>query len=159
MADLAIRAIFAGMVQRLGGVDAAAAVLEARYGTGCKGTISRMCAGHAGVTVEAAVAIEDALGSYPLTRRLAERMGGTLPAPASLQVLAAQSAVESGAAQAALITALSPDSPGGADLTPAERAAALAKAVTARDAQQAIIDQIEAMGGRGYVPGPRGRVA
>lgn len=154
MADLVTRTIFAGLVQRLGGVDAAAAVLEARFGVGCKGTVSRWCAGHSGVTLDAVVALEDALGSYPLTRRLAERIAAPVPARADMQALTAESSVASGQAHAALIRAMSALSPGGAEITAEEGAEALPDLRAARDALARIVDALEA-GARAGVDGRR----
>lgn len=107
MSDAVTRGLFQALVARAGGVEPVAAVLEARFGTGHKGTVSKMAAGHIGVTVDAVVALEDFVGAAPITLRMFERLGrGDGPA-ASLRDLAMQAAVATGTAQAALVGALS----------------------------------------------------
>ena len=139
MADPVTRGIFDGLVRRAGGVEAVAAVLEARYGVGCKGTVSKMCSGLIGVTVDAAIAVEDFVGAFPLTNRMFERAG-------CLKELAAQSTVASGQAHSALIRAFSHLSPGGEALTAEERAEVIAHMRAARQVLTDIIDAAEAQG-------------
>ena len=98
--------MFAALVARAGGVDAVAAVLEARFGTGHKGTVSKMCAGHIGVTVDAVAAVEDFVGDAPVTRRMFERLGSVACARGDLAALATQACMAAGVAQAAMIGAL-----------------------------------------------------
>lgn len=145
MADRVVCAIFHGMVQRLGGVEAATAVMSARYGCASKGTVSKMCSGGAAVTIEAARAIEEALGEYPLTRWMHDRTKDAGPGGAGLKALLADSSLATGAAHAALIRALSPDSPAGEALSDAERAGVLASMRQARDGLSEMIDVLEAM--------------
>ncbi|MGO4917674.1 hypothetical protein [Pseudogemmobacter sp. W21_MBD1_M6] len=140
MADLVTRGIFDGLVRRAGGVEVVASVLEARYGTGCKGTISKMCAGHLGVTVDAVVALEDFLGVFPITGRMFERTGREGVRHGSLHELAAQSTIASGQAHAALIRAFSHLSDYPAGLTDRERADVIS---SMRAARQIITDIIE----------------
>lgn len=120
MSDAVIRGIFQGLVLRIGGVDAAAAVIEAHAGVGHKGTVSRMCGGHAGVTISAVMALEGALGEYPLTEYLAAQRADGVAVPASLSSIAAQSALLAGQMQSALMLALADDGDGGAGITKRE---------------------------------------
>ena len=67
MSDPVIRGIFDALVKRAGGVEVVAALLEARYGVGWKGTVSKMCSGKAGINIDAIIAVEDFVGDFPLT--------------------------------------------------------------------------------------------
>lgn len=122
MSDVVIRGIFRGLVQRIGGVEAAAAVIEAHAGVGHKGTVSKMCGGQLGVTISAAIALEGALGEYPLTEYLAAQRASGIDVPASLSSMAAQSALLAGQMQSALMLALADDGEGGAGVTKHEAA-------------------------------------
>lgn len=147
MADDVIRGQFDGLVRRAGGVDAMAAVLEARHGAGNKSTVSKMCRGQIGVTLDAVVAVEDFLGSYPITRRLVERMGREQQPAQPLSELAATCAVAAGEAHGALVRAMSETSAGGTALTRGERTEVLARMRAAREEMEQIIVAIEGMGG------------
>jgi len=125
MSDRVTCAMFDGLVRRIGGVDAAAAVLEARFGVCSKGTVSKMCSGQMAVTLDAATALEDALGVFPITRRLWDRMAGELRR-GDLRDLGAQSIQASGAAHSALMAAFSAGSLDPDNLTPDERVNVLA---------------------------------
>ncbi|SFQ52237.1 hypothetical protein [Donghicola eburneus] len=146
MADPVTRGIFDGLVRRAGGVEAVAAVLEARYGVGCKGTVSKMCSGQIGVTVDAAIAVEDFVGAFPLTNRMFERTGREGVRAGCLKELAAQSTLASGQAHSALIRAFSHLSPGGEALTAEERAEVIAHMRAARQVLTDIIDAAEVQG-------------
>jgi alkyl hydroperoxide reductase subunit AhpF len=146
MSDPVKRGIFDGLVRRAGGADAVAAILEARYGVGHKGTISKMCSGQIGITLDAAEALEDCLGAFPLTNRLFERTGREGVKHGDLQALAAHSTVASGQAHAALIRAFSQLSADPERLTPDERADVIAEMRAARQALTDIIDAAEAAG-------------
>ena len=146
MADPVTRGIFDGLVRRAGGVEAVAAVLEARYGTGCKGTISKMCTGHLSVTLDAACAVEDFVGAFPLTNRMYERVARDSAPQECLKELAAQSTVASGEAHAALIRAFSHLSDDPTCLTADERASVIADVRAARHILTAIINAAEAAG-------------
>lgn len=146
MADPVTRGIFDGLVRRSGGVEAVAAVLEARYGVGSKGTVSKMCSGQIGVTLDAAVAVEDFVGAFPLTNRMFERIGREGVQAGCLQVLAAMSTVLSGQAHAALIRAFSHLSDDPDRLTAKERAEVIAEVRAARQVLTDIIDTAEAAG-------------
>lgn len=141
MADPVTRGIFDGLVRRAGGVEAAAAVLEARFGVGCKGTVSKMCSGQLSVPVEVAEAIEDFVGSFPITVRMFERIGREGVRVGCLKELAARSTVASGQAHAALIRAFSHLSDDPERLTPAERAEVISEM---RAAQQVLVEIIAA---------------
>jgi len=140
------RGIFDGLVRRAGGVEAVAAVLEARYGVGYKGTVSKMCIGQIGVTIDAAVAVEDFVGAFPLTNHMFERTGREGVRQGCLKDLAAQSTMASGQAHAALIRAFSHLSDDPDRLTPDERAMVIAEMREARQALTDIIDAAEAAG-------------
>lgn len=124
--DPLTRALFVALVHRMGGVDAAAAILGARWGMGHKGTVSKMMAGQIGVTVDAMRALEDAAGAYPVTDMLAARMVSGHAAAGRIRELAAQASVAAGAAQSALFLSMADASDGGADITPREAAALVA---------------------------------
>lgn len=140
MADPVIRGLFEAAVHRAGGMDAAAAVLEARWGMGNKSTISRMCAGHIGVTVDAVVAIEDFNKHYPITRRLADRLTAAATASSTMRELGAQSAAAAGAAHAALIEALADGV-----VTVSEAAAIAAQMRSLREVIDGIVREAEAV--------------
>ena len=144
MADPVTRSIFDGLVRRSGGVDAAAHILEARWGKGNRGTVSKMCTGQIGVTVDAAMALEDSLGAFPITNRLFERTGREGVRKGCLQTLAAQSTVASGQAHAALIRAFSHLSEDPDRLTDAERAEVISEMRAARQVLTDIIKAAEA---------------
>lgn len=135
--------MFDALVRRVGGVDAAAAVLEARYGTGHKGTVSKMCSGAIGVTVDAVVALEDCLGAFPMTTMLFERIGREGIRSGDLKDLAARSTVASGQAHAVLIRAFSHLSDGGERITDSERAEVVAEMRAAREVFDQIIASAE----------------
>lgn len=144
MADPVWRGIFDGLVRRAGGPDVVAAVLEARYGKGYKGTVSKMCSGQIGVTYDAGVAVEDFVGAFPLTNRQFERTGREGVREGCLQTLAANSTVASGQAHATLIRAFSHLSDDPNRLTPEERAEVIAEMRAARQVLTDIIDAAEA---------------
>ncbi|NBE05953.1 hypothetical protein [Paragemmobacter ruber] len=133
MPDRVIRGMFDALVRRAGGVDAVAAVLEAATGVGHKGTVSKMCAGHIGITLEAVIAVEDFVGDAPITRRMAERLGAERLCAIGLFELATRSAVSAGAAQAALFEAFADGV-----ITTAEAA----DVVTRMRALREVVDQI-----------------
>jgi hypothetical protein len=139
-----IAAVYAGMVDAFGGVDAVAALMVARCGASSKGTISRMCSGDAGVTVEAMAVLEGALGRYPLSGLIA---GRAVAAPAriaeSVHVLAAGVSVQAGGAVGAVVRALSDGSDGGAEMTPRERAQAVAEVMAAKAALDALLGALQ----------------
>lgn len=152
MVDHVKRGIFDGLVRRAGGVDAVAAVLEARYGVGHKSTVSRMCSGQIGVTLDAAEALEDFLGAFPLTNRLFERTGREGVRHGDLQELAAQSTMVCGSAHSVLIRAFSSVSKDPENLTPKERVEVIATMRAARQVMTDIIDAAEAIG---HDPSPK----
>lgn len=145
MADPVIRGIFDGLVRRAGGVDAVASVMEARYGTGNKGTVSKMCAGQIGVTLDAAIAVEDFVGAFPLTNRMFERTGREGVRRGDLQELAAKSTMISGVAHSALIRAFSSLSADPDSLTESERVEVISEMRAARQILTDIIEAAEAI--------------
>jgi hypothetical protein len=147
MYDQVTRGLFDALVRRAGGVEAVAAVLEARWGVGSKGTVSKMCSGHAGVTYEAIVAVEDFVGARPITSRMIERQAEGRSSPACLRELAAQSAMLTGVAHASLIMAFSDHGDGGAALTRGEAAEIKAKMLEVRELAGRIIAEAERAGG------------
>ena len=69
-----LRLLFGALVEAAGGVDAAAAVIAARWGSSASAShVSRMCGGSCGVTLGAVIALEDALGRWPVSAALAAR--------------------------------------------------------------------------------------
>ena len=146
MADDVTRGIFQGLVLRAGGVEAVAAVLDARYGKGNKGHVSKMCSGVNGVTIDAAVAVEDFVGAFPITNRMFERTALADRRVGCLQSLAAKSAEASGQAHAVLIRAYSSLSEDATQMTAQERAQVIANARAARQVLTDIIDAAEAAG-------------
>lgn len=145
MVDPVVRGVFDGLVRQAGGADVVASILEARYGTGWKGTVSKMCSGQIGVTIDAAVALEDFVGAFPLTNRMFERTGREGVQSGCLKALAAQSTIASGQAHAVLIRAYSHLSENPNQLTPDERAEVIATMREARKALTDIIEQAEAV--------------
>ena len=144
MGDPVIRGIFAGLVHRAGGVDTVAAILQAKFGTASKGTVSKMCSGQIGVTYDAGCAVEDFLDEYPLTNRMFERKQEKRDFHACLKELAAGSSVASGEAHASLIRAFSNLSEDPEALTEKERTDVIAAARAARQYWTKIIDAAEA---------------
>ena len=120
--DPVIRGLFRALVARVGGMDAAAAVLAARYGAASKGSVSKMCAGSLGVTIEAVLALEDAIGEAPVTHYLSDRLGsGALPlSVASITQMTVHAALAAAGAQMALARALDEAGDGGIEVTPRE---------------------------------------
>lgn len=137
------RGLFEGLVHRAGGVEAVAALLEARYGKGCKGTVSKMCSGQIGVTVDAAIAVEDFVRAYPITNRMFERTSDVEDPAHCLRQLAADSMLASGAAHASLTRAYSATSKNPDGLSPEERVEVIANARAARQQLTDIIDAAE----------------
>lgn len=134
--------MFAGMVKRLGGVEAAAAVIEAHTGACSKGTVSKQCSGQASVSVDSMVAIEDALRSFPFTNHLFERVGAGGVTGQPLQTLASAASIECGEALGALIRGFGAHSPEGSDLSAEERAEIVVEVTEARDALNAILAEL-----------------
>lgn len=147
MADIVTCKIFEGLVKRFGGVEAVASLLEARYGAGSKGTVSKMCAGQLAVTVDAAIAVEDALQCYPITDRLSDRPESSSRFPvrvATLPELAAESILETSEAVGVILKAFSPSSADPTCLTDEERGSALKELGEARAVLDQMIKTIEA---------------
>ncbi len=144
MSDRIFRMMLRGLVDRVGGFDAAQAVIEAASGPFSKGTLSKMCSGQAAVTLEAMIALENASGVYPLTRRLFERIGAGEGEGDDLRHLLAELARDSGAAVSELAMGLSPASPDAERLTEAERARVNVAARQLRADCDRVIAQTEA---------------
>jgi hypothetical protein len=122
-----IRRLFAQLVEQAGGVEAAASAIEARTGTGNKGTVSKMATGRIGVTMVAVMTLEDFCGVRVISRSLAARENIGQGLGGNIRELAAQSMICAGAAHAALMRAMSETSDGGADLTGREASEILAE--------------------------------
>ena len=92
-----MRALVAGH----GCLDAAAEAVNARWGLNCsKGTLSRRMSGELPWSVLDVIALEDALGRYPVTRMMVRRRNELLPGDV---ISAAQAAAkEAGEAVAAI---------------------------------------------------------
>lgn len=95
------------LVMRIGCYDAAAETISARFGRGvAKGTISKLMAGVLDWRLADVIAIEDALGRFPVTRALAQRMAAHDAARAVPVVEhAGEISREAGEAVAALLAA------------------------------------------------------
>lgn len=143
MTDPVTRTLFDALVRRAGGADAFAAVLEARYGVGHKGTVSKMCSGQIGVTVDALCAVEDAVGAFPITQRLFARLTDEHAARSSLRDLAAQSALTVGTAHAVMLNAFTDASEDGMAVTAAEARDIVASMRQVLDVVAQIIAQAE----------------
>lgn len=153
-ADPILAHLFRGLVARLGGVDAATAILEEAYGAASKGTVSKMTSGQAHVTLAAAQALEDALDIYPITVRLFERISAR-PGPATdLRTMTARLAQDSGCAVSSLVMAFSGASADPERLTDDERADVNARARALRDDCLAVIAATE-ITGNAPLHGPR----
>lgn len=100
-----IRATFESLVAEFGGVEAAAAVLAGRCGSGNKGTISKMIKGSIAVTVEAASAMEDACQRYPITEYLADRLGQKKSGSPNIMQLVASASRKHGDSVSAVVDA------------------------------------------------------
>lgn len=153
MADKIDVALFRGLVHQLGGVEAAAAVLEEAYGAASKGTVSKMCTGQAEVTLSAVRAIEDALQVYPITTRLFERISADHASGTDLRAMTARLAQDGGCVVAELVMAFSGASPDPERLTEDERARVNAQARRLRDDCIAVIAATEGDAGRGRFVG------
>ena len=105
MNDAGIKALFDALVRKAGGVDAAAAVFGARFGADQKGTVSKIVAGQLRVPLIGAVALEDAVGEYPITLALGERLNHRAVGGGDLAELAAQSLETVACAHAQMIRA------------------------------------------------------
>ena len=79
--NAAMQALIDGV---FGCLDAAADTINARTGGSCsKGTLSKRLHGALGWTIEDVIALEDAAGSYPVTRMMARRLDATAPSAAA----------------------------------------------------------------------------
>ncbi|PIE15157.1 MAG: hypothetical protein CSA68_07345 [Rhodobacterales bacterium] len=105
-----------------------------------------MCSGQIGVTIDAAIAVEDFVGAFPITNRMFERTEREGVRIDCLRSLAAKSTVASGRAHAALIRAFSHLSADPECLTPEERAEVIAEMRAARQVLTDIIDAAEVAG-------------
>ncbi|WP_439561128.1 hypothetical protein [Roseinatronobacter sp.] len=144
MPDRITQMMFRGLVSQAGGVDAAAAVIEQAWGAASKGTVSKMCSGQAEITIAAIVALEEALGVYPVTLRLFERIGRDTASDGDLQALAARMAQDSGSAVSELVMSFSGASPDPERLTEDERARVNVQARKLRADCDAVIAATEA---------------
>ncbi|MDG3040458.1 hypothetical protein [Roseicyclus marinus] len=103
-----VRSAMRALLSGYGCLDAAAAVLDARWGQGgSKGTLSKKASGQLSFTVEDVIALEDGLGRFPVTRLLAQRLGkpGAIPVDDLCQG-AGDIAREAGEAVAAILAAV-----------------------------------------------------
>lgn len=108
-----INAAARALVHRLGCLDAAAETINAALGVSrAKGTISQRMNGQADWPVIDVMALENAVGSFPITNMLSRRIDGvdeavTLP----LTVLSGAMSKEAGEAVAAALAVLQDDTP------------------------------------------------
>ncbi len=104
-----IRASMRALVVRFGCYDAVAEAINAALPGArcCKGTIARRMAGQLDWPVCEVMALEDAVGAWPVTRMLARRLADDAAAPeVPLMALAGSAAKEGGEAVAAILAAL-----------------------------------------------------
>ncbi len=102
-----VRSTMSALVDGFGCYDAVAETFNARWGGGAsKGTVSKKVSGHLDWTVADVIALEDAMGRFPVTRMLARRLEKrTAVAPGSLILDGSSIAKESGEAIAAILSA------------------------------------------------------
>lgn len=103
------------MVQRLGCFDAVAETINARWGSSAaKGTISRKASGSLDWTVLDVIAVEDALGAFPVTRLLERRLAVASAAGPENSPIAQAALIsrEAGEAVASILSAQQSDSAG-----------------------------------------------
>jgi len=140
-----LRSMTANMVARLGGGDAAVALLESAGFRTTTSSVSRMLSGEYNISAALIFASERALGEYPVTRLHMEGGGeaGTRAVVRSLHALGAAVAARGGTAAGDIISAVSPDGPGGAAITQQERAETIASLRELIDAAQSAVDALE----------------
>lgn len=98
----------AALIQRIGCMDAVVEILGTRWGHSVsKGTISKKMSGDLDWTVADVVAIEDAVGDYPVTRLLMRRTTATEASSVPLVAQAAIISKECGEALSAVLGAVS----------------------------------------------------
>jgi len=132
-----IRALVGGLVARLGCYDAVAETINAALPGArcCKGTIAKRMAGQIGWPVCEVMALEEALGLFPVTRFMARRLEALEAAPvAPLVALAGAAAREGGEAVAAMLAALGSGAPEAQAKAVAEIDEGIAALVAARAA-------------------------
>lgn len=144
MSNSVVTGLFRLLVQRAGGVDAVAAAMEAAGLPGHKGTVSKMCAGHLGVSVDAAMVVQSYVGVSPITAHM-QAVGRDLVAGESICDLAEQSTLAAGEAHASLVRALSHRGDGGCAVTKAEASDIIVKARALMDYSARIIAEAEAV--------------
>lgn len=135
-----VAAHMGALVHHLGCYDSVAETINARWGGGCsKGTISKKMSGQLDWSILDAIALQEAVGEYPINRLLARRQ---FLAPARKQdCLVVQTGIiakESGEAISAILAA---EHSSGA----AERAQAVAEIDQALDALRRARDNLEAL--------------
>jgi len=135
--DAQMRALVGGH----GCLDAAAEAVNARWGTSvCKGTLSRRMSSDLPWTILDVIALEDALGRYPVTRMMTRRIEDNGPGDV---VSAAQVvAKETGEAVAALMGAM-------VSASSSERAHAIVEIDEAIEALRQARSALETMSERG----------
>ena len=109
MADLlrVVACHMSSLVTGLGCLDAAAETINARWGgRASKGTLSKKLNGALDWTLADVIAIEDALGRWPVTRLLAQRVGRIETGVVSLTEQAGLIARENGEALQAMLAAV-----------------------------------------------------
>ncbi len=143
MADLshAVAATMRALIGRIGCLDAAAEVIRARGYSASKGTLSKKLSGDLQWSISDVIAIEDAVGDWPVRRLLARSLDRSAVIPTvCLTKAAASIAKETGEAVAAVL-----DAEGA--FSDRDRAQALVELQEAIDALSAAKATIHAMGG------------
>ena len=102
----AVQVAMRAMVQRVGCLDAAAAIIGARMGAvPSKGTLSKKLAGSLDFTIVDLIALEDASSCFHVTTMLVKRMSAAIVAPGCLIEEGAIVAREGGEAVSAILMA------------------------------------------------------
>jgi hypothetical protein len=138
-ARLVVHAAMRSMVAKLGCYDAVAEVINARWGGNvAKGAISKKMSGINDWSVSDVMAMQDALGDYPITRLLSAQMKTMAEVQhESLPILAGSAAKEMGEALQAIMADVQSDNP-------ESRAAAISECREAIEVLQNTLAALEA---------------
>ncbi|MDN5568185.1 MAG: hypothetical protein L0G27_05470 [Paracoccus sp. (in: a-proteobacteria)] len=112
---LVIDAHMRALVARIGCFDAVAETINARWGAHtAKGTISRKASGSLDWTLLDAIALEDALGSHPITRLMERRRATAAACDQNISPIAAAAIIskEAGEAVCSILAAEQSDNAG-----------------------------------------------
>lgn len=133
---LLIDAQMRALVARIGCFDAVAETINARWGAHtAKGTISRKASGSLDWTLLDAIALEDALGSHPITRLMERRRASAAASKQTISPIAAAATIskEAGEAVCSILAAEQSDCAGDRASAIVEIDEAIAALSAARD--------------------------